>query len=98
MMDVVVADVPANYGMLFYQEHGHEVGRYYVYGYDICHCTSIWRGKQKVVYKDNFFSYVVSDQNNPRNHPIYVVDEDLGCCILSVNEEYNEAPTPCRSF
>jgi hypothetical protein len=26
------------------------------------------------------------------NHPIYVVDEDLGCCILSVNEEYNETP------
>jgi hypothetical protein len=35
-----------------------------------------------------------SDQNNPKNHPIYVVDEYMGSCILSVNEEYNEAPTP----
>jgi len=35
---------------------------------------------------------VVSDQNNPVNNAIYVVDEDLGCCILSVNKEYNESP------
>jgi hypothetical protein len=33
---------------------------------------------------------VVSDQNNSVNHPIYVVDEDLGCCILTVNEECKE--------
>jgi hypothetical protein len=35
---------------------------------------------------------VVNDQNNPANHPIYVVDEYLGLCILSANEGYNETP------
>jgi hypothetical protein len=35
---------------------------------------------------------VISDQNNPINHPIYVVYEDLVCCfIFSLNEEYSEA-------
>jgi ribonuclease HI len=43
---------------------------------------------------------VVSSQNNPVNHPIYVVDKDLGCFILSINEEHNENPMlvdPCVS-
>jgi hypothetical protein len=26
------------------------------------------------------------------NHPIYVANEYLGCCILSINEDYNETP------
>jgi hypothetical protein len=47
--------------------------------------------KNRILYRETKFSYVVSDQNNSVNHPIYVVDEDLGCCILSVNEEYKEA-------
>jgi hypothetical protein len=61
----------------------------------------IFGGENKRLDKENFFSYVASDQNNPRDHPIYVFDEDLGCCILSVNEEYNEAPIladPLLSF
>lgn len=50
-------------------------------------------GELKRLYQETKFAYVVSDQSNPVNHPIYVVDEDLGCCIMSVNEEYNETPT-----
>jgi hypothetical protein len=41
-------------------------------------------------YTKRQFDYVVSGQNNPMNHPIYVVDEYLACCILFINEEYNE--------
>jgi hypothetical protein len=41
---------------------------------------------------------VVSDQNNSINQPIYVVDEDLGCFILTVNEEYKEVLTPVIRF
>jgi hypothetical protein len=40
---------------------------------------------------------VVSDKNNHVNHPIYVFDEDLGCCILTINEDYKEAFTPSNS-
>jgi len=32
--------------------------------------------------------------NNPRNHPIYVYGEDIGYCILSVNDNYNESLVP----
>jgi hypothetical protein len=53
----------------------------------------VFGGENKRLYRETKFSYVVSDQNNPVNHPIYVVDEDLGCCILTVNEEYKESLT-----
>jgi hypothetical protein len=39
---------------------------------------------------------MVSDQNKPMNHPIYVVDKYLVCCILYINEEYNETPIPAN--
>ena len=52
----------------------------------------VFGGEIRRLYRETKFVYVVSDQNNLVNHPIYVVDEDLGCCILFVNEEYNETP------
>jgi ribonuclease HI len=52
----------------------------------------VFGGELKRMYREIKFSYVVNDHNNLMNHPIYVVDEDLGCCILSINEEYNETP------
>jgi hypothetical protein len=36
------------------------------------------------------YPITVSDKKNPVNHPINDADEDLGFCILSINEEYNE--------
>jgi hypothetical protein len=50
----------------------------------------IFGGEIIRLYREEKFVYVFSDPKNPMNHPIYVVDEDLGCCILYVNEEYNE--------
>jgi hypothetical protein len=50
-------------------------------------------GGDRILYRETKVSYEVSDQNNPKNHPIYVVDEDMGLFILSVNEEYNEVLT-----
>jgi hypothetical protein len=52
----------------------------------------IFGGELNRMYRETKFSYVVSDQNNLVKHPIYVVDEYLGCYILYVNEEYNETP------
>jgi len=36
---------------------------------------------------------VVSNQTNPVSHPVYAIDEDLDCFILTVNEEYEESLT-----
>jgi hypothetical protein len=93
MMDVVVADVPSNYGILLLITWERKLGRKMYM--DMTYSTvPIFGGENKRLYRETKFDYVVSDQNNPVNHPIYAVYEDLGCCILSVNEEYKESPTP----
>ena len=32
-------------------------------------------------------AYIISDHENPTNHPIYAVDEDIGSCILHINDD-----------
>jgi hypothetical protein len=32
-------------------------------------------------------SFTVSDPRNPNNHPVYIVDQDLGNCILSIDDD-----------
>jgi hypothetical protein len=54
----------------------------------------VFGGENKRLYRETKFGYVVNDQNNLVNHPIYVFYEDPGYYILSVYEEYMEALTP----
>jgi hypothetical protein len=30
---------------------------------------------------------MVGDPHNPNNHPVYIVDQDLGNCILSIDDD-----------
>ena len=32
-------------------------------------------------------AYLVSDSRHPNNHPIYSIDENLGSCMLQLNDE-----------
>jgi hypothetical protein len=92
-MDVVVDDVLANYGMLLSRTWTGKLGG--TMQMDMTYATvPVFGGENRRLYKEKKISYVVSDHNNTRNHPIYAVDEDIGCCILSLNEEYNESPVP----
>jgi hypothetical protein len=92
MMDVVVVDVPSNYGMLLSRTWEGKLGG--TMKMDMTYAiVPFFGGENRILYKETKFSYVVSDQNNPKNHPIYAADEDMGCYILSVNEEYDEAHT-----
>jgi len=31
-------------------------------------------------------AYVISDEKNPSNHPIYAVDTNFGACFLQIEE------------
>ena len=44
-------------------------------------------GEQRRLYREVQLAYLVSDSNNPANHPIYVVEEDLGSCMLRLRNE-----------
>ena len=44
-------------------------------------------GEQRRLYKDVQLAYIVSDHENPANHLIYAVQEDIGSSILHINDE-----------
>jgi ribonuclease HI len=42
------------------------------------------------LYRETRLAYTVSDPQNPNNYPVYVVDQDLGNCILSIDDDFDE--------
>ena len=49
------------------------------------------------MHREEQLAYIISDEKNPTNHPIYVVDIDFGACIFCGNcVEY--CPTNCLSM
>lgn len=48
----------------------------------------VFGGKHKRLYIETQLKYIASDHDNSTNHPIYVVEQDLGLTILhtSANE------------
>ena len=47
-------------------------------------------GKFTQLYRETRLEYTISDPQNPNNYPVYVVDQDLGNCILSMDEDFKE--------
>jgi hypothetical protein len=87
LMDVVVADVPAKYGMLLSRSWGAKLGG--SIQLDMMYATiPIFGGKFTRLYRETRLDYTVSDPQNPNNYPVYVVDQDLGNCILSIDDDF----------
>ena len=50
---------------------------------DLSYATiQFFGGEQWRLYREVQMAYLVSDSDNPANHPIYVVEEGLGSCML----------------
>jgi hypothetical protein len=89
LMDVVVADVPAKYDMLLSRSWGAKLGG--SVQLDMTYATiPIFGGQFTRLYKETRLAYTVSDPQNPNNYPVYVVDQDLGNCILSIDDDFEE--------
>jgi hypothetical protein len=50
----------------------------------------IFGGQFTRLYKDTRLAYTVSDPQNPNNYLVYVVDQDLGNCILSLDIDFDD--------
>lgn len=46
----------------------------------------VFGGEGRRLYREAQLDYIISDEKNPTNHPIYVVDTDFGACILQIEE------------
>ena len=79
-MDVVVDDIPPKFGMLLSRSWASKIK--VTLQMDMSYETIPLFGGNKILYREKILSYVVSSQDKPNNHPIYVVYTDLGSSIF----------------
>ena len=85
MMDIVVADVTLKFGMLLSRGWIKRLGG--TLQNDLSYATvPVFGGESRRLYREAQLTYIISDEKNPTNHPIYVVDTDFGACILQIEE------------
>ena len=79
-MDVVVADVPPKFGMLLSRSWATKLKG--TLQMDLSYATIPIFGTLRRLYRENQLTYMVSNRENPENHPIYSVDTDFGSSML----------------
>jgi ribonuclease HI len=89
VLDVIVADIPPKFGMLLSRSWAKKVGG--TLQMDLSYATiPVFGGEQRRLYREVRLAYLVSDHENPTNHPIYVVEDDLGSSIFHMSDEMVE--------
>jgi hypothetical protein len=90
VMDIVVADVSPKFGMLlsrsWIKRLGGTLQMYLTYA-----TIPVFGGEHMRLYRESQVSYIVSDEANPTNHPIFALETDLGSSLLQITET-PEAP------
>ena len=86
LMDAVVADIPPKYGMLLSQYWGAKLGG--SLQLDMTYATiPVFGGQFTQLYRETRLAFTVSDPLSPNNYPVYIADQDLGNCILSIDDD-----------
>jgi hypothetical protein len=94
VMDIVVANVPPKFGMLLSRSWIKITWRNLANGPHICHHFVFW-GEHTRLYREAQVAYIISDEANPTNHPIFALDMDLGSSLLQLTDTL-EAPLEIR--
>jgi ribonuclease HI len=85
VMDVVVADIPPKFGLLFSCSWRKRLGG--TLQMDISYATiPVFGGEVNRIYRENHLTYIISDEKSSVNHPIYALDIDFGACILQIDD------------
>ena len=86
IMDVVAADITPKFGMLLSRSWGKKVGG--TLQMDLAYATIlVFGGENRRLYRELQFAYIVIDDKNPTNHPLYAVEKDLGTCMLHFSDD-----------
>jgi ribonuclease HI/uncharacterized small protein (DUF1192 family) len=86
VMDIVVADVPPKFGMLLSRSWIKRLGG--TLQMDLTYATiPVFGGEHRRLYREAQLAYIVSDEANPTNHPIYALDTNLGSSLLQFTDE-----------
>jgi ribonuclease HI len=85
VMDIVVADVPPKFGMLLSRSWIKKLGG--TLQMDLTYATiPVFGGEQRRLYREAQLAYIVSDEADPTNHPIFALDTDLGSSLLQITD------------
>jgi ribonuclease HI len=94
VMDIVVADVPPKFGMLLSRSWIKNLGG--TLQMDLTYATiPVFGGEHRRLYREAQLAYIVSDEADPTNHPIFSLDTDLGSNLLQLTNT-PEAPLQIR--
>jgi hypothetical protein len=94
LMDIVVVDVPQNFGMLLSRSWIKRIGG--TFQMDLSYATiPIFGGEHRRIYRETQLAYTISDEVNPTNHLVFSFETDLGSSILHLTDA-PEAPLEIR--
>jgi hypothetical protein len=84
-MDVVIVDIPTKYGLLLSRSWGAKLGGSLQLDMNYA-IILIFGGQLTRLYKETRLAYTVRNPHNPNNFLVYIVDQDIGNCILSFDD------------
>jgi ribonuclease HI len=85
VMDIMVVDVLPKLGMLLLRSWIKRLGGNLQM--DLSYATIlVFGGENTRLYKEAQLDYIISDEANPTNHPVFSLDTDLGSSILQIND------------
>jgi ribonuclease HI len=110
VMDIVVADVPPNFGMMLSIYCIKLLGG--TLQMDLTYATiPVFGGEHRLLYREDQLAYIISDEAKPTNHPIFSFDTDLGSNLLQLSNDpeppieirkkpiyFSEVPHPTTSM
>ena len=60
---------------------------------DLTYATiPVFGGEHRILYKEAQLAYIISDETNPTNHPIFALDIDLGSSLLHLTNTLGAPP------
>ena len=84
-MDIVVAGIPSRFRMLLSRSWSKKLGG--TLQMDMSYTTiPVFIGEFRRLYRETQMAYIISDDESPSNHPIYVEEKELGSSILHIAE------------
>jgi hypothetical protein len=94
VMDIMVVDVPPKFGMLLSRSWIKRLGG--TLQMDLTYATiPVFGGEHRRLYREAQLAYIISDEADPTNHPIFALDTDLGSSLLQLTDT-PEAPLEIR--
>jgi ribonuclease HI len=85
VMDIMVADVPPKFGMLLSRSWIKRLGG--TLQMDLTYATiPVFGGEHRRLYREAQLAYIISDEADPTNHPIFALDTDLGSNLLQLTD------------